>query len=215
MTGYVPLNERPHGGHSRLLELALATRPKDVLDAGCSSRLPRAAAFGGGCPRRRARARPGAASSRASGAPTCSSATSSRWTAFEPGSFDVVLCGDLIEHLRDPGPPSHGCVRSSARRDGSSSRPRTSRTGRCGSRCSPGRWRYTERGILDRTHTHLFTRATLVETVEGAGYRVVELDHTAPVPRARDAAVERVAHAVAGVRPSLFAYQFLLVAAPP
>ena len=37
MTGYVPLNERPHGGHSRLLELALATRPTDVLDAGCSS----------------------------------------------------------------------------------------------------------------------------------------------------------------------------------
>ncbi len=77
-----------------------------------------------------------------------------------------------------------------------------------------GRWRYTERGILDRTHTHLFTRATLVETVEGAGYRVVELDHTAPVPRLGTPAVERVAHAVAGVRPSLFAYQFLLVASP-
>ena len=77
-----------------------------------------------------------------------------------------------------------------------------------------GRWRYTERGILDRTHTHLFTRATLVETVEGAGYRVVELDHTAPVPRLGTPAVERVAHAVAGVRPSLFAYQFLLVALP-
>ncbi len=34
-----------------------------------------------------------------------------------------------------------------------------------------GRWRYTDRGILDRTHTHLFTRKTLVETVVSAGTR--------------------------------------------
>ncbi len=46
-----------------------------------------------------------------------------------------------------------------------------------------GRWRYTERGILDRTHVHLFTRTTLVETLERAGYRVIELDFTVPVPR--------------------------------
>ena len=50
-----------------------------------------------------------------------------------------------------------------------------------------GRWRYTDRGILDRTHTHLFTRKTLAETVDAAGYRVLELDHTAPVPLDRHA----------------------------
>ena len=77
-----------------------------------------------------------------------------------------------------------------------------------------GRWRYTDRGILDRTHIHLFTRKTLVETVEAAGYRVLELDHTAPVPILGTPTVERVAHAVARLRPSLFAYQFLLAATP-
>jgi hypothetical protein len=77
-----------------------------------------------------------------------------------------------------------------------------------------GRWRYTDRGILDRTHTHLFTRKTLVETIEGAGYRVLELDHTAPVPIVGTPAIERAAHAIASVRPSLFAYQFLVVATP-
>jgi len=77
-----------------------------------------------------------------------------------------------------------------------------------------GRWRYTDRGILDRTHVHLFTRKALVETVEAAGYRIVELDHTAPVPVVGTPAVERVAHGVARLRPSLFAYQFLLAATP-
>ena len=56
--------------------------------------------------------------------------------------------------------------------------------------------------------------ADSIETVVGAGYRVLELDHTAPVPVVGTAAVERVAHAVARIRPSLLAYQFLLSATP-
>ena len=35
-----------------------------------------------------------------------------------------------------------------------------------------GRWDYTETGILDRTHVRFFTRATMVELFESAGYRV-------------------------------------------
>ncbi|GAB3247296.1 hypothetical protein GCM10027425_03010 [Alteromonas gracilis] len=36
-----------------------------------------------------------------------------------------------------------------------------------------GRWDYTEDGILDRTHVRFFTRATMVEMFESAGYRVL------------------------------------------
>ena len=77
-----------------------------------------------------------------------------------------------------------------------------------------GFWRYTERGILDRTHTRLFTRRTLVQALEGAGYRVVELDFTVPVPLVGTPPVERVAHAIGRVRPPLFAYQFVVAATP-
>jgi hypothetical protein len=77
-----------------------------------------------------------------------------------------------------------------------------------------GRWRYTDRGILDRNHTHLFTRKTLVETIERAGYRVLVLEHTAPLPLVGTSQVERMAPAVASLRPSLFAYQFLVAATP-
>jgi hypothetical protein len=45
-----------------------------------------------------------------------------------------------------------------------------------------GRFRYTDWGILDRTHTHLFTRKTLRECLEAAGYRITSFDFTVPVP---------------------------------
>jgi 2-polyprenyl-3-methyl-5-hydroxy-6-metoxy-1,4-benzoquinol methylase len=133
---------------------------------------------------------------------------------FAPSSFDAVVCGDLVEHLRDP--------RAALERLRPLLRPggrlvlTTPNVANWSMRLSllGGRWRYTERGILDRTHVHLFTRKTLVETVEDAGFRVVELDHTAPVPRFGTPAVERVAHALASLRPSLLAYQFLLAATP-
>ena len=35
-----------------------------------------------------------------------------------------------------------------------------------------GRWDYTDIGTLDRTHVRFFTRATMIEMFEGAGYRV-------------------------------------------
>ena len=77
-----------------------------------------------------------------------------------------------------------------------------------------GRWRYTERGILDRTHTHLFTRKTLVEALEEAGYPIDVFDFTTPVPVIGTNRVEAAAHAVGRIRPSLFAYQFVVAATP-
>jgi len=75
-----------------------------------------------------------------------------------------------------------------------------------------GRWRYSDRGILDRTHLHLFTRGSLRATLDRAGFDISAFDHTAPVPVVGVAAVDRVAHAIAGLRPSLFAYQFVVAA---
>ena len=133
---------------------------------------------------------------------------------FAPGSFDVVLCGDVVEHLRDP------------RRFLERTRPLLRESGRLvlttpnvanwAMRLSllAGRWRYAERGILDRTHTHLFTRKTLVEALEGAGYSIDVLDFTAPVPVIGTPTVEAAAHRIGRLRPSLFAYQFVVAATP-
>lgn len=209
---YVPLNEHPQSGHAKLL--ALVGTERRVLDVGCSSGYLARPLVESGCAVVGVESDPAAAEEARS---VCEDVlvgdVESMDLPFAGGSFDVVLCGDLIEHLRDPE-AFLARVRPLLRREGRLvlTTPNVANwTMRLG--LLAGRWRYTDRGILDRTHLHLFTRRTLVETLERAGYRVVTLDFTVPVPGGRPR-VERVAHAVGAVRPSLFAYQFVVSAAP-
>ena len=210
---YVPFNTRPYGGHERLL--ALAGSPHRVLDVGCSSGylarrlVERGAAVVGIDTDERA-----AQEARAVCEQVLVGDVETMELPFETGSFDVILCGDLLEHLRDPV--------AFLRR----LRPLLTHEGRL-VLTTPnianwamrlgllaGRWRYTDRGILDRTHTHLFTKKTLEQALEQAGFRIVAFDVTAPVPGLGVPAVERAAHAFARLRPSLLAYQFVVAATP-
>jgi 2-polyprenyl-3-methyl-5-hydroxy-6-metoxy-1,4-benzoquinol methylase len=215
VSGYVPLNQRTQGGHARLLQLALADGPGRVLDVGCSSGYLARPLVAAGATVVGVELDPAAAEAART---VCEEVVvgdvESLELPFDQASFDVVLCGDVVEHLRDPG-AALVRLRPLLRRGGRLVLT-TPNVANWAIRLSllGGRWRYTERGILDRTHTHLFTRKTLVETVTEAGYTVVELDHTAPVPVIGTPSVERVAHAVASLRPSLFAYQLLLAATP-
>lgn len=211
--GYVALNERPHGGHMKLL--ALVGSEKRVLDVGCSSGYLARPLVARGCAvvgieldeRAAEAAREVCSDVLVGDAETME-------LPFSEGSFDVVLCGDVIEHLRAPE-RFLARIRPLLRDEGRLvlTTPNVANwTMRLG--LLAGRWRYTERGILDRTHLHLFTRNTLVETLEHAGYRILELDYTVPVPGVAASAVERAAHAVGRLRPPLFAYQFVVAATP-
>jgi 2-polyprenyl-3-methyl-5-hydroxy-6-metoxy-1,4-benzoquinol methylase len=210
---YVPLNTRPYGGHERLL--ALTGSPKRVLDVGCSSGylarrlVDRGATVVGNDTDERA-----AAEARTICEQVLVGDVESIELPFPEHSFDVVLCGDVIEHLRDPK-SFFERVRPLLRPGGRLvlTTPNVANWAmRLG--LLAGRWRYTDRGILDRTHTHFFTKKTLAETLDRAGYRIVEFDVTAPVPKAGVRQVERAAHAVARLRPSLLAYQFVVAATP-
>jgi 2-polyprenyl-3-methyl-5-hydroxy-6-metoxy-1,4-benzoquinol methylase len=133
---------------------------------------------------------------------------------FEPASFDAVVCGDLIEHLRDPQ-----ALLERLRpllRPGGRLVLSTPNIANWAMRLSLlfGRFRYTEWGILDKTHTHFFTRKTLRECLEAAGYRVVVFDYTVPVPLLSAPRVEAMAHRIGKLRPSLLAYQFVVAAEP-
>jgi len=211
--GYVPVNLRPLGGHELLL--ALVGKAGRVLDVGCSSGYLAARLVGQGNTVVGLELDPAAA---AEAATVCEEVLvgdiETMELPFPAESFDAVLCGDVVEHLRDPQRFLER-LRPLVRRDGLVVLT-TPNVANWAIRLSllAGRWRYADRGILDRTHTHLFTRKTLDETLETAGYRIVRRDLTAPVPLIGTPAVERVAHAIARLRPSLFAYQLIVAATP-
>lgn len=130
------------------------------------------------------------------------------------GGYDAIVAGDVLEHLRDP----HALLARLAPllRPGGRlvvSTPNIA-TWRVRLMLLAGRFRYTERGILDRTHTHFFTRATLVEAIEGVGLLVTRVEGAVPAP-VRPAALRRVAHAVIAAWPSLLADQLVVVAQRP
>ena len=132
------------------------------------------------------------------------------------GSFDRVLFGDVLEHLRDPGAvlrwargtlaPGGLVVVSvpnvahwTARRE-----------------LARGRFPQSDHGLFDRTHLRWFTRASARSLVEDAGF-AIEDERFAPAPlplESRVPALGRLGPRLVLARPELFALQVVLVARP-
>lgn len=139
----------------------------------------------------------------------------------EVGSgFDVVVCADVLEHVRDPEAlltqagallAAGGSVVASVPNFGHWY-PRT--------RTALGLFDYDRRGILDHTHVRFFTKRSFERLVGHAGMAIVRRDVTGlPVDvadRGGDANVSGKLGAIATidriatrVRPQLFGYQFI------
>jgi len=91
---------------------------------------------------------------------------------FEPQTFDVVLCAVVLEHLRDP----HGalCRLCGLISDGGSIVVSLPNVAHFSIRFQLllGRFRYSESGILDRTHLHLFTYESAIRLLTSANLAV-------------------------------------------
>lgn len=92
---------------------------------------------------------------------------------FEPGSFDVILCLDVLEHLIDPWRvlkamkgllSPNGVIIASI--------PNVRHASVVLPLLLQGRWQYTDSGLLDRSHLRFFTRRTAIKLFETSGYRV-------------------------------------------
>jgi SAM-dependent methyltransferase len=127
--------------------------------------------------------------------------------------FDVVLCGDVLEHLRDPWSALRAlAVLVTPGGKVVLSVPNVAHwTGRRA--VARGRFPYAEHGLFDRTHLRFFTRASARDLAEGAGLHVVEERFApAPVPmQARLPALRALERVAVRVRPELFALQVILV----
>ncbi len=132
-------------------------------------------------------------------------------------AFDVVVLGDVLEHLADPAPAlarAHRWLRPDGRLV--VSLPNVAHWSvRLG--LLAGRWEYEDSGILDDTHLRFFTWSSGAELVEQAGFTVVEREAVVPGLRAQlglpvPAGIDRRWRSMGRRRPNLFAFQQLLVA---
>lgn len=87
---------------------------------------------------------------------------------------DCWVFGDVLEHLRNPWQtlarirkviPNNGTVVACI--------PNAQHWSVIAKLCM-GDFRYADSGLMDRTHLRWFTRQTIIEMFEGAGFRVVE-----------------------------------------
>ena len=138
--------------------------------------------------------------------------------------FDVVVCADVLEHLARPEAlleRIHGWLRP-----GGTLLVSLPNIANVSVRVSLllGHFRYTDRGILDRTHVYLYTLASARNLLEGSGFRVQAEEPTAmPYELAIPALgngpfggpVRSFARLSARAWPSLFGYQFVFEAKRP
>ena len=131
--------------------------------------------------------------------------------------FDQIFILDVIEHLHDPEAFMEG-LRAAAVR----ARPEivltTANVGFFITRLmlTAGHFNYGRKGILDRTHTRLFTFSSLKELFDQTGYKIIEMRGIpAPFPRAiGDNAIAHWLLALDGwlirLLPGLFSYQVFI-----
>jgi methionine biosynthesis protein MetW len=140
---------------------------------------------------------------------------------FAPGSFDAMVFGDVLEHLRDP----HRLLRVLRPwlADGGAlicSIPNVGHWSVVLPLLTQDRWPYADAGLLDRTHVHFFTLAEADLMLRECGF-AIESAATTTLPQPPPAAVDHLTRFLAalgtdesGARRRLTAYQYLLVARP-
>jgi 2-polyprenyl-3-methyl-5-hydroxy-6-metoxy-1,4-benzoquinol methylase len=135
--------------------------------------------------------------------------------------YDVVIAGDVIEHLPSPidllrevvgvlRPGGHVLLSVP---NFSHWYPRL--------RVALGEFGYDRRGILDETHLRFFTRRSIRRLVRSAGFDVLDetatgvpLDAVLSGGNGVSSLLHRVDNVLVGARPTLFAYQYILLLTP-
>lgn len=132
------------------------------------------------------------------------------------GRFDVVICSHVLEHLSSPGRLLKSLWGNVATEGRLLVAVPNVLFWRQRIEFGRGRFRYTEGGLMDRTHLQFFDWDTVASLVEDAGYRVVERVADGSFPASRVLGplrrpLDRIALTAA---PGLFGWQFVLVAQP-
>jgi glycosyltransferase involved in cell wall biosynthesis/2-polyprenyl-3-methyl-5-hydroxy-6-metoxy-1,4-benzoquinol methylase len=140
----------------------------------------------------------------------------------EPGEFDYVVLLDVIEHLRLPEQFMETLAESMRLNPQARLVLSTGNIAFALTRLLllTGQFNYGKRGILDLTHTRLFTFATLKRLLDGAGFEIVDL-RGVPAPFRLALGEARSGLVLSGLnrglirlRKQLFSYQIFATAQP-
>lgn len=208
----------------RLLNVVRSVLPAQgrVLDIGCASggllrELAPVASYRAGVELSSV----GAAAAREVADEVINAAIDDPAASFPPGSFDVIVCADVLEHVADPA-ATLGKIVSWCAPGGSVlvCVPNIANW-QARLRLLKGVWRYADCGIWDDGHLRFFTLATLRELLEAEGLSVERVTSTQALahqlPRFAKytwpawRALEPVVGLLARIRPQLFAFQLIAV----
>ena len=167
--------ERENNAHS--LALSLVGFNKRVLEVGCSTGYFTKVLVERGCDVVGMEIDPGAAEKAEAWAERVVVGNLDElhvWDEVKDESFDVVVMGDVLEHLREPLASLRQAVRK-LKPSGFvvTSLPNIAH-GDVRIALLNGRFRYNETGLLDRTHVHFFTLETIRQLMFEAGLVVVD-----------------------------------------
>ena len=129
------------------------------------------------------------------------------------GSFDAVLCADVLEHLVNPW-RMVGLLARSLKPGGVflSSIPNVRNHRALRAIVLDGDFRYADAGLLDRSHLRFFCRRNVRDLFEGAGLVVEAMGETMGAYGLRHKALDRL---TLGLFHDLFVFQFLTRARKP
>jgi SAM-dependent methyltransferase len=217
------LKDSPYSSHSLLLaSLPPAGNGRRVLDVGCAGGYLGAILAGRGY-RVTGIDTPGAA---LAGSPDCIEMLEADLDLGLPpltGRFDFVICADVLEHLRRPALLLRELRAVLA--DGGRLACSLPNSGHAYFRWNvlTGRFPAEDRGLFDRTHLHFYTWRGWTDMFHATGFRVETL-RCSGVPiglalpkwegSAAVRALERMSYESARLWKTMFAYQFIVTAAP-
>ena len=214
-----PFKEHDGSSHAVILEMLACLPPSRVLDLGCSGgllaeKIRAAGHFVVGVDRAevagvRARTDRFFVADLERGIPEAVGA-----------GYDVIIAGDVIEHLTQPADALRGMSR--VLQPGGQLLLSVPNFGHWYPRLrvAIGAFGYDRLGILDETHLRFFTRSTLRRLVRSAGFDIQEERATGlpfgaiTAAGTMSAAARGVDEALVRLRPTLFGYQYLMRLTP-
>jgi len=135
--------------------------------------------------------------------------------------FDVIVCADVLEHLRKPGELLIG-LKNFLKPDGYlvTSIPNITHASIVYEMIH-GRFEYKTEGLLDSTHIKLFSCTSALSLIEDAGYWIAELQKVCTLPRHTEFKTDPISSedkklldAIYSRNPDANTYQFIIKAYP-